>query len=73
MLENMSLRYASLATHFYPGNNVKGHVSYQLETAQLTVGVRRTSWELQRGTANDLSNGKEDFDDKSPFHRTVLL
>ena len=32
-----------------------------------------TSRELHRGTANELPNGKEDFDDQSPCHRSVLL
>jgi len=45
----------------YPGNNGTGQFSYQLETAQLPFRVRITSWELHRGTANELPNGKEGF------------
>jgi len=56
----------------YPGNNGTGHFSYQLEVAQLPFGVHITSWELHRGTANELPNGKEDFDDQSPFHGTMF-
>ena len=35
--------------------------------------VRITFWELHRGTANELPNAKEDFDDQSPFNGTMLL
>jgi hypothetical protein len=57
----------------YPGNNGTGHFSYQLETAQLPFRVHITSLELYCGTANKLLDGKEDFDDQNPFHRTMLL
>ena len=57
----------------YPGNNWTGCFYYQLETAQLPFRVHITSWELHRGTANEFMNGKEDFDDQSPFHYTMLL
>jgi len=56
-----------------PGNNGTGHFSYQLETDQLPFGVHITSSELHRRTANEIRNGKEDFVDQSPFHRTMFL
>jgi len=68
----MSLRYASLATHFLSWNNGTGHFSYQLETAQPPFGVHITSRELYRGTVNEIPKGKEGFDDQNPFHRTIL-
>jgi len=57
----------------YSGNNGTGHFSYQLETAELPFGVHIISGELHRGTANEFPNGKEGFDDQSPFHHTILL
>jgi len=57
----------------YPGNNGTCHFSYQLETAQLPIGVHITTWELHRGTTKELPYGKKNVDDQSPFNRTKLL
>ena len=57
----------------YPANNETGHISYQLETAQLPFGVRIRPWELHRGAVNQLPNGNEYFYDENPFHRKILL
>jgi hypothetical protein len=56
-----------------PGNNGTGRFSYLLETARLTFGDHITSCEFYRGTGNELPNGKEDFNDQSPFHCIMLL
>jgi hypothetical protein len=57
----------------YPGNNWTSNFTYQLEKAQPSFGFHTTSSELCDGTANELTNGKEDWDNQSPFHRTMLL
>jgi hypothetical protein len=57
----------------YPRHNGTGQFSYQSETAQLPLGVHITSGDLHRVTANELPNGKVEFDDQSPFHHTTLL